>query len=92
MPFQRGVPHRASRPPPAHPCASAFLTPAPRSPERLRHEAEPHESAPDVRLHIRRRRHGRQVSIDLLLDEVELMVKPFDADALLRKVGELLGR
>ena len=28
----------------------------------------------------------------LLRGDVELMVKPFDADALLRKVGELLGR
>ena len=48
---------------------------------------------PDIRV-ILMTGYAAHVATDaaLLLGEVELMVKPFDADALLRKVGELLGR
>ncbi|WP_435442946.1 PAS domain-containing protein [Variovorax sp. GB4P3] len=48
---------------------------------------------PDIRV-ILMTGYAAHVATDaaLLLGDVELMVKPFDADALLRKVGELLGR
>jgi signal transduction histidine kinase len=48
---------------------------------------------PDIRV-ILMTGYAAHVASDaaLLLGDVELMVKPFDADALLRKVGELLGR
>uniref|UniRef100_UPI00403A4757 hybrid sensor histidine kinase/response regulator n=1 Tax=unclassified Variovorax TaxID=663243 RepID=UPI00403A4757 len=48
---------------------------------------------PDIRV-ILMTGYAAHVASDaaLLLGDVELMVKPFDADALLRKVGEMLGR